>query len=157
MTNSHGYLSAVVIKKDGTQKQLALYKHNVLTNGGRDQMHVNCYTSTSLSGRGFNYIALTQDTTQTVQASETILTGEITTNGLGRAFGTATHTNGTNSSTVENTFTATGSFTDVVRSATFNASSAGTMGHFAAFSSGSGTMISGDTLKVTWTNNLSGS
>jgi hypothetical protein len=149
----HGYLSAKVIKKDGTVKQLALNKHNLLTNNGRDVMHSNVYTNTTSGTRGFNYIAVTESTI-TPAAGDTTLSGEITANGLGRAFGTATHSAGTNSSTVEVTMTASGSFTDVKASATFNAASGVTMGHIANYATGSGTLISGDTLKTTWTLNL---
>lgn len=153
MTDVHGFLTANVYKKDGTHKQLADFNHNVLTINGRDVMHSNVYTNVTTGTRGFNYIATTESTI-TPGPTDTALTGEITTNGLQRAFGTAVHTDDSNSSTVENTFTATGAFTDVKGSATFNASSGVTMGHIANFSTGSGTMISGDTLKVTWTLNL---
>lgn len=152
---SHGYLSVVVTKVGQKPKQLALWKHNLLTNGGRDAFHELCYTNTAAGTRGFGYIAVTENTAQTIQASETALTAEITTNGLARADATTkSHSAGTNSTTIEHTFTASGAFTDVVRSATFRASSAGTMGHFAAFSTGSGTLAANDTLKVTWTQNL---
>ena len=50
--------------------------------------------------------------------------------------------------------TASGSFTNVQASATFNASSGATIGHQANYATGSGTLISGDTLKTTWTLNL---
>jgi hypothetical protein len=154
MSDIHGFLSAVVIKRDGTRKQLADKEHNLLTQDGRDQMHTNCYISNSLSGSGFGYIASTESTI-TPAATDTTLTGEITTNGLARALATTrNHTDNSNSSTVEHTFTASGSFTDVKASATFNAASAGTMAHIANFSTGSGTLISGDTLKITWTLNL---
>ena len=151
----HGFLSAKVIRKDGTEKQLACMKHNLLTNNGRDVMHSNCYTNTTTGTRGFNYIAVTESTI-TPAASDTTLAGEVTTNGLGRATASpaASHTTGTNSSTVEVTMTASGSFTDVKASATFNASSGATMGHEANYATGSGTLISGDTLKTTWTLNL---
>jgi hypothetical protein len=150
----HGFLSAVVLKQDGTRKQIANREHNLLTQDGRDQMHTNCYISTSLTGRGFNCVASTESTI-TPAATDTALTGEITTNGLARADATTkNHTDNSNSSTIEHTFTASGSFTDVKASATFNATTAGTMGHIANFATGSGTLISGDTLKITWTFNL---
>jgi hypothetical protein len=151
----HGYLSAKVIKADGTVKQLACMKHNLLTNNGRDVMHSNVYTNVTNGTRGFNYIAVTESTI-TPAATDTTLSGEITTNGLARAAASpaASHTSGTNSSTVEVTMTASGSFTDVKASATFNASSGVTMGHIANYATGSGTLISGDTLKTTWTLNL---
>jgi hypothetical protein len=151
----HGFLSASITKKDGTYKQLAFMKHNLLTDAGRDLFHAQCYTNTSAGTRGAGYVAVTENTGQTINAAQTTLTSEITTNGLARADATTkTHTAGTNSTTIEHTYTASGAFTDVVRSATFNASSAGTMCHFAAFSTGSGTLATNDTLKVTWTLNL---
>jgi hypothetical protein len=151
----HGFLSAKVVRKDGTQKQLACMQHNLLTQDGRDQMHTNCYISTSLTGRGFNCVGSTESTI-TPGVTDTALTGEITTNGLARADATTkNHTDNSTSSLIEHTFTASGSFTDVKASATFNATSAGTMGHIANFATGSGTLISGDTLKISWTLNLS--
>ena len=88
-----GFLSAKVIRKDGTEKQLACMKHNILTQDGRDQMHTNCYTSPSLSGRGFNCIGLTEST-MTPALGDTTLAGEISTNGLARvaATGAVNHT-----------------------------------------------------------------
>jgi hypothetical protein len=56
---------------------------------------------------------------------------------------------------IEHTFTATGAFTSVLASALFNAASAGTMPHIANFATGSGTLATNDTLKISWTNNLS--
>jgi len=150
----HGYLTAQVTKADGTEKQLALFKHNLLCNAGRDAFHALCYTNTSAGTRGFGYIASTESTI-TPAAGDTTLTGEISTNGLARAdAGTKTHTGGTNSTLIEHTFTASGAFTSVLASATFVASSAGTMGHIANFSSGSGTLATNDTLKISWTLNL---
>ncbi len=149
----HGFLTANVYRKDGTRKQLADFNHNLLTQDGRDIMHSNCYTNVTTGTRGFNYIALTESTISPAP-TDVALTGEITTNGLNRDYGSAVHTDNSNSSTIERTFTSSGSFTNVTASATFNASSGVTMGHIANFSTGSGLMISGDTLKVTWTKNL---
>lgn len=127
---------------------------NLLTNNGRDLFHAQCYTNTSAGTIGSNYIALTE-TSFTPATSDTTLTGEISTNGLSRAQATTiTHTNGTNSTTLSKTFTASGSFTSVLAAALFNASSGVTMTHEANFSTGSGTLISGDTLQVSWTLNL---
>jgi hypothetical protein len=120
-------------------------------------MHAQVYTNGSAGTRGASYIASTESTI-TPAVGDTTLTGEITTNGLARAdavaTGTVTHTAGTNSTTVEKTFTATGAFTSVLASALFNAASAGTMPHIANFATGSGTLATNDTLKITWTNNL---
>ena len=151
----HGYLSAVLTKADGTKKVLARWNHNLLTNGGRDWMHNQVYTNTAAGTRGANYIASTESTI-TPAAGDTTLSGEITTNGLARIEAlTKTHSGGSNSTVLEHTFTATGAFTDVKASALFNASSSGTMPHIANFSTGSGTLATNDTLKITWTLQLS--
>lgn len=150
----HGYLSAVVHKKGQPPKQLSLWKHNLLTNNGRDLFHAQCYTNTAAGTRGSGYVASTESTI-TPAAGDTALTGEIATNGLQRADATTkTHSAGTNSTTIEHTFTASGAFTDVKASALFNASSGVTMTHIANFSTGSGTLATNDTLKITWTLNL---
>lgn len=150
-----GYLSAVVVKAEtGERKQLATLKHNLLTNGGRDAFHALCYTNTSAGTRGFGFIAVTE-ATLTPAATDTVLGSETATNGLSRADAvTKTHSAGTNSTVIEHTFTASGAFTSVLASATFVASSSGTMGHIANFTTGSGTLATNDTLKVTWTLNL---
>lgn len=129
--------------------------HNLLTNAGKDYFHAQDYTNTGAGGVGVNFIALTESSI-TPAVTDTTLTGEITINGLARAIATTlTHSAGTNTTTLSKTFTATGSFTSVLASATFNAGAAGTMAHIANFSTGSGTLISGDQLAVTWTQTLS--
>jgi hypothetical protein len=111
------------------------------------------FVDTTATEVGFNYIALTADTGQTINAAQTTLTGEISTNGLSRVLsGTHTHTNGTNTSLVEHTFTLSGTQSDITRAALFNAASTGTLGPFAAFSNGNtGSMSSGETVKVSVT------
>lgn len=152
---SSGYCSAVVIKADGTRKQLALLKDNVLTNNGRDWMKDQVYKNTAAGTRGSGFVAVTESTI-TPGPTDTALTGEISTNGLARADATTkTNSAGTNAMVIEHTFTVTsGSFTSVLASALFNASSGVTMTHIANFSTGSGTLAVNDTLKVTWTLNL---
>lgn len=150
----HGFLSASVKKQGQPPEQLAFMKHNLLTDAGRDWMHAQVYTNTSAGTRGAGFIASTESSI-TPAAANTTLTGEISTNGLQRADATTkTHSAGTNSTTIEHTFTASGAFTSVLASATFNASSVGTMPHIANFSTGSGTLATNDTLKITWTLNL---
>ncbi len=150
----HGYLSATVNEGKDKAKQLALWKHNLLTNDGRDAFHALVYTNTTAGTRGFGYVASTESSF-TPNAADTTLVGEISTNGLTRADATTkSHSAGTNSTTIEHTFTASGSFTDVFASATFVQGSGGTMGHEANFATGSGTLIANDTLKITWTLNL---
>ena len=149
----HTYWSIVHTKLDGTQRILADNVHNVFPAGCIDKIHKMAFIDTSATELAFNYIALTADTTQTINASQTSLTGEISTNGLSRVQATTrTHTNGTNTSLIEHTFTLSGSQSDITRAALFNASSSGTMGPFVAFSNGStGSMVSGETVKVSVT------
>lgn len=155
---SHGYLSAVVTKNGKTQ-QLALWEHNLLTDAGRDWMHDQVYVNdgTPAATRGAGYIASTESSI-TPAVGNTTLTGEIVANGLSRADATTkNHSAGTNSTTIEHTFTASGAFTSVLASALFNAASTGTMPHIANFATGSGLLATNDTLKITWTLQLTGS
>jgi|SRR5215510_1085892 len=157
MNGQDGYLSAIVIYADKRKKNkiLATFKHQLLTDAGKDWMHQQVYTNTAAGTRGAGFIASTESSI-TPAVGNTTLTGEISTNGLARADATTkTHTAASNSSTVEHTFTASGAFTSVLASALFNASSAGTMPHIANFATGSGTLATNDTLKITWTLNLS--
>jgi hypothetical protein len=149
-TDIHTYWTVIHTKLDGTQRILADKVHNVFPSACIDKIHKMAFIDTSATEVGFNYIALTADTTQTINASQTSLTGEISTNGLSRTLaGTRTHTNGTNTSLIEHTFTLSGTQSDITRAALFNASSSGTMGPFAAFSNGAtGQMVSGETVKV---------
>ncbi len=152
----HTYWTVIHTKLDGTQRILADHVHNVFPSACIDKIHKMAFMDTSAAERGFGAIALTADTGQTINAAQTALTGEITTNGLARVeAGTKTHTNGTKTSLVEHTFTLSGSQSDITRAALFNVTSApvsGTMGPFAAFSNGAtGAMVSGETVKVSIT------
>jgi hypothetical protein len=156
----HAYVSVVLHKaKEDKDIVLADMEHNVATLVGIDALHNNGYISTSRSGSGFNCIALTENTGQTIDSAQTALTGELTTAGFARVRATTrTHTNGTNTSTISQVFTATGAMTNIVRSALFDVDTApvsGVMGHIAAFATGSGTIAINDTLTVTWTITLS--
>lgn len=152
-TDIHTYWTVIHTKLDGTQRVLADKVHNVFPSACIDKIHKMSFIDTSATEVGFNYIALTADTTQTINAAQTSLTGEISTNGLSRVLATTrTHTNGTNTSLIEHTFTLSGTQSDITRAALFNASSSGTMGPFAAFSNGAtGSMSSGETVKVSIT------
>lgn len=124
--------------------------HNLFTNAGRDFTHNQIYTNTSAGTRGAGFVAVSAETTAPA-AGDTTLAGEISTNGLARADATTkSHTNGTNTSTIEHTFTASGAHTAVHKAALFNASSSGTMPHAANFSSDV-TLATNDQLKVTFT------
>ena len=154
---SHGYLNAVVTRKSKGEgpKQISVWKHNLLTNNGRDLYHAQCLTNNAAGTVGANFIAST-DSVITPAAGDTSLTGEIVTNGLSRVIApTRTHSAGTNSTLLENTFTVTGAgFASVLASALFNASSGVTMTHIANFTTGSGTLAANDTLKISWTINI---
>jgi hypothetical protein len=161
-----GYLCATITKKkDGTTKQIANFEHNEVVSVGRDKLHEYAYINTANPGTyGFNYVAISE-TLLTINGgsslADTSLPGEISSNGLQRkqapgVGGTLNHSVGTNSSTVEVVYTASANFTDVKSSALFNTgpSVGPTMGHHANFATGSGTMSSGDTLRITWITNL---
>ena len=140
-----------IIKNEGKENEevLCRNKPNLLTNGGRDFFHAQVYTNTSAGTRGANFIALTTDSSG-ADATDTSLPSEITTGGLGRAVATTiTHSSGTNSTTLNKVFTASATHTAVQMSGTFNAASSGTMAHEATFTAV--TLVSSDTLSVTWT------
>lgn len=120
--------------------------HNVITNAGRDFLHTQGY-GTSPAANGLNYIALSNDTL-TETATSTVLSSEIAANGLSRAIGAVAHTGGTNTTTVQKTFTATGT-QSAQKAALFTASSAGTMNHALAFTQRN--LVTNDTLQVTFT------
>lgn len=140
-----------VIKNIGRKDEqvLAWKKRNLLTNAGRDKAHAQIYTNTSAGARGAGFIAVTVNTAAPADA-DTTLTGEITAGGLARVdAGTKTHSSGTNSTTISTTFTASATHTAVQKAALFDAASAGTMYHENTFTAT--TLISSDTLTVTWT------
>jgi len=118
--------------------------HNLRTNAGINWQYGQVAGGTAAV---CTYIALT-NTAITPAATDTSLSGEITTNGLSRALGTPTHTSNATSFTLANTFTATG--TQAAQAAAIlNASSSGTMCFENTFTQAS--LASGDTLTVTWT------
>ena len=147
--NIHGYVT--IIKNAGTDSEeiICKDKHNLLTNSGRDAFHALAYTNTSAGTRGYGFIALTANAASPA-ATDTALTGEIAAGGLARADATTkTHSSGTNTTTLQHTFTASAVHTAVVKAALFNAASSGTMAHINTFTSV--TLQSSDTLQVTWT------
>lgn len=105
----------------------------------------------------FNYIAVSSSTL-TPDKSDTTLTGEISSNGLGRAqatygsYSAPSSLGGSASYTLSCTFTASGDET-VKSAAIFNASSSGTMFVEANLSSAA-TLSSGDALTISWQVNI---
>lgn len=144
----HGYVTVVKNAGKPDEETLCKNKHNLLTNAGRDYFHAQCYTNTSAGGKGCNFVALSEDTNG-ASASHTAVANEITTGGLARAVSSPAHTGGTNTTTLTKTFTASATFTAVQLSGILNASSGGTLGNEATFTSVA--LVSGDTLAVTWT------
>ena len=132
----------------GDWKYLAKDKPNLLTDAGRDFIHNQVWVNDSAGTRGAGYIALTENGTAPADG-DTTLTSEITTNGLARADATATHTAGTNTSTIQHTFTASGAFSTVQKSGLFNASSSGILVNENTFTSTA--LATNDQLQVTWT------
>ena len=150
---SGGYFTAIVNSKNKEPFVAAHLKKNLLTLDGRDLFHAQCYTNTANGTRGAGFVALTTNTSAPAD-TDVALTGELNASGFTRADATTkTHTNDTNSTTIEHTFTASGTVNLIHKSATFNNASSTTMAHEAAFGTDA-SLISGDTLKVTWTLNL---
>jgi hypothetical protein len=145
----HGYVT-VSVTRDGQE----IYRHedhNLITNAGRDFISAQI-GSTSAATNGANYIALSTDTGEPA-ATDTTLASEITTGGLARAQGDYSHTTGTNTYTITETFTASATHTAVQKAGLFTAASSGTMMAENTFTPV--TLASGDQLTITWTITLS--
>ena len=146
---SNGYVTIIKNVGEVDEQVLCKDKHNLLTTDGRDFFHAQVYTNLTAGTRGANFIALTTDSTG-ADAGDTTLPSEISTGGLGRAIATTiTHVDDSNTTTLVKTFTASATHTAVQMSGTFNAASAGILAHEAVFTSV--TLVSSDTLQVTWT------
>jgi hypothetical protein len=155
---SHAYFSVVIGKWNKAKTKLiekivSDFEHNAVPSVFIDKLHKMVFQDLTAAERGFGSIGLTADTTQTLDATVTALTGEITTNGLQRVDATSrTHTAGTNVTVVSHTFTLSGTQSDITRAALFNINTApvsGTIGPVAAFTNGAtGSMSSGETVNV---------
>ena len=121
---------------------------NLITNAGRIFLHKQGYDLSGLGANGLNYIALSNDTV-TETATSTTLSNEIASNGLTRAQGAVVLPTGSgNQTTVDKTFTATGT-QSAQKAALFTASSVGTMNHVLGFTQRA--LITNDTLQITFT------
>ena len=146
---SNGYVTIIKNVGKPDEQVLCKDKHNLLTTDGRDFFHAQVYTNLTAGTRGANFIALTTDSTGAA-AGDTTLPSEIATGGLERAVATTlTHVDDSNVTTLVKTFTASATHTAVQMSGTFNAASGATLAHEAVFTSV--TLVSSDTLQVTWT------
>ena len=123
----------------------------LMVNGGRDATFDAIFSTA-----GYTYIGLTATSTAP-SASDTSLTGQITTasGGLVAASATYAHTSGTSTATLTKTFTANGSDSLPVTIAQVglrNASGTGGTFHSRTLLSSTATLtVSGDALTVTWT------
>lgn len=140
-----GYVVVSVVRA-GT-KIYHFEDNNLITNAGKDFISAQI-GSTAPSANGANYIALSSDSTAPA-ATDTTLAGEISGSGLDRAQGTYSHTAGTNTFTVQKTFTATGTVSSVQKTGLFTAGSSGTIMAENTFTSVN--LLSGDQLTITWT------
>ena len=148
-----------IIKNQGRPDEQVVVKdqHNLLCTTGITYFHRLCYAAdTATSDGATDFIALSSNA-DTVVVGDSDLTAEIgigavTANGLGRAIAT-THDNTANVTSLAKTFTASGTHTAVIKSALFNAAagSSTAMSHIAKWTTGAVTLVSGDTLAVTWT------
>lgn len=146
-------LDVVITRADGTVERMAPIFNSRVDAGANWQASL----MGSAAGTPANYLALSA-TSLTIAKGDTALSGEITTNGLGRVqatYGSYTapsSLSGAASYQLTHTFTATGPQT-VNSAALFNASSAGTMFVEANLTS-TATLASGDSLAITWTVNI---
>lgn len=124
-------------------------RHNIDTNSGRDYIHDQAYVPPATTAV-FDWVA-TSTSAHVPAAGDTTLASEIVDgNGLARAQASlSSHTGGTNTSTEQITFTATGTYTGVQLGALFTANVVGIMNNEATFSSTN--LNSGDGLQLTWT------
>lgn len=128
---------------------------NLLVNGGRDMLFDQTFT-TSTQPAAANYIGLTATSTAP-SASDTSLTGQITTasGGLVAAQATYAHTSSTSTATLTKTFTANGSDSlpvTIAQVGVRNASGTGGTLHTRTLLSSTATLSSsGDALTVTMT------
>jgi hypothetical protein len=151
-----GFMSAVIIRVDGTEEVLCHNKENLLTDEGRDKFHEAIYKNLTATQAPFNFIGLSTSD----QGSNPPLVGdtradwesiETSGNGLDRIqAGTRNHGVGSNLTDLIQTFTAGAIVTDVQQAATLDRISTGDgfVGHMNVFAPAS--LEIGDQLIITW-------
>ena len=131
------------------------WNHNLVTDVGEDYIIAQIWTNNAAGGVGINFMALSSSLL-TPAASDTTLSGEITSGtnaGLARVLSsTRTHTAGSNTATISNTFTSSGAVgaPGIQSSALLNAITSGTMGHIQNLPTASGAMSTSDQISVAW-------
>ncbi len=99
----------------------------------------------------YRYMALTENA-GAASAATTTLTGEITTGGCGRALTTYAHTLGTGTTTLIKSFSVSATFPAIHKIALFqSATASGALAGFEVVLNADASVVSGDTLQVTWT------
>lgn len=103
------------------------------------------------------YMGLTENASA-ANASDTTLTGEITTGGCSRALATYAHTGGTSTLTQAKTFSVSASFPAIHKIGLFTAANttAGGIMAYEVVLNADANVISGDSLAVTWTLTITG-
>lgn len=131
------------------------WNHNLVTDVGEDYIIAQIWTNNAAGGVGINFMGLSTSLL-TPAASDTTLSGEITSGtnaGLARVIAsTRSHTAGSNTATLSNTYTSSGAVgaPGVQSSALFNAGTSGTMGHIQNLPTASGAMSTSDQISVAW-------
>lgn len=127
----------------------------MLTTAGKDFVAAALGDRSGSRPAAADYLALTENTTSPA-ASDTVLTGEITTAGAGMIRGQATyaHTNGTATYTLSKAYTANGNDVlpkTIAKVGVFNAASAGTLVWSTLLGTTATVSASGDSLTCTQT------
>lgn len=147
VTGVRGYYQKIVLCKNKPGDA------NLQTLAGRDDLIIKGYTANGTGTAASNYICVSADGTAPSTA-DTVVAGEITTNGMGRAQATTrTHTTGTNAWTLALTFTDTTAQTaGIVKYGLLTAISSGVLNH--ENTATTVTLEIGDQLIVTWTGSV---
>lgn len=150
---SAGFYDKVLITVERNGNIIYRYEtHNLITDAGKDFIKQQAFGTASTSTA--QYIALSTDSTAP-NANDTTLAGEITSQGLERAQGTAT-SGGTGQITISKTFTMTSgnqtSFT-INKAGLFDSSSGGTLVAVALISNPP-TLQAGDSITINWQINI---
>lgn len=139
---------ALIIHPDGSIEDLGVTP-NLITDAGVDAL-ATAHQSTAFRA---DYMAVSNNATAP-SASDTTLTGELSSNGFNRAQATYAHTNGTSTLTLTKSWTATGTVSGIHKMGLFSASSGGTLVYETAFSTDAN-VTADDTLEVTDTITIS--
>lgn len=139
-----GLVTVDVIRVDGTVEHICKDNPNLLTTVGRDWVHSRLYTNISTFA---TYIAVSSNAVAP-DVSDTVLTGEISGNGLSRALGTVTHVAGSTTTLITYTFDSLGIFTNIQKAGLFTDATTGILVNENSFPTLN--LISGDQLVINW-------